>query len=214
MYKAVFRINGNSPYSQSTMGTDTEISLWCNDHCDLLYITGERQEEVLTHVRSEVGVNKQHEDDDGQVVVTEACLEEGAGNHVKPHLVANTCLLLPPWQYRDGMKIVRVLALNATSLTSFYRDISAEYTVVVESKQELTEGESKMPLFSMNTHLPTLTDRQREVFLAAYERGYYEIPRETTTTEIAEIVGVGRRTAEHHLRRAEEKFADRLADHL
>ena len=214
MYKAVFRINDNSPYSQSTINNDTEIRLWCNDHCDLLYITGENQEEVLTHVRSEVGVNEHHEDGDGQVVVTEACLEEGAGNHIKPHLVANTCLLLPPWQYRDGMKIVRVLALNPENLTSFYRDISAEYTVVVESKQKLTEGESKTPLFSMETHLPALTDRQREVFLAAHECGYYEIPRGTTTTEIAEMVGIGRRTVEHHLRRAEEKFADKLANHL
>ena len=214
MHKAVFRINDDSPYSQSTINTDTEIRLWCNDHCDLLYITGERQKDVLTHIHSEVGVNERHKDDDGQVVVTGACLEEGAGNHIKPHLVSNTCLLLPPWQYRDGMKIVHVLALDSKNLTSFYRDISSEYSVVVESKQKLTERESKTPLFSMENHLPTLTDRQREVFLAAHEHGYYKIPRETTTTEIAEVVGIGRRTVEHHLRRAEEKFADKLANHL
>ncbi|MGB9958720.1 helix-turn-helix domain-containing protein (plasmid) [Haloferax prahovense] len=216
MYKAVFHIDGDSPYSQSTKGTDTEIRLWCNDHCDLLYVSGERQEDVIAQVSSEVGVDERLTDDDGdgQVVVTEACLEEGAGNYIKPYLVANNCLLLPPWQYRDGMKVVRVLALDPANLSSFYRDISSDYTVVVESKQELAKAESGTPIFSMESYLPTLTDRQREVFLTAHDCGYYEIPRNTTTTEIADTIGVGRRTVEHHLRRAEEKLTDVLVDHI
>lgn len=201
MYKAVFRVNGDSPYLQSTAGTDTEIRLWCNDHCDLLYITGERQEGVIARVRSEVGVHERLADDDGQMVVTEACLEEGAGDYIEPYLVANTCLLLPPWQYQDGTKMVRVLALDPSHLTSFYRDISTEYSVVVESKQKLTKAESETPVFSMKSHLPTLTDRQREVFLTAHVQGYYEIPRDTTTTEIAETVGVSpRRQPTRHRR--------------
>ncbi|MFC5134753.1 MULTISPECIES: helix-turn-helix domain-containing protein [Haloferacaceae] len=214
MYKAVFHIDGDSPYSQSTARTDTEIRLWCNDHCDLLYVTGERQEDVIAQVRSEVGVHEQLSDDEGQVVVTEACLEEGVGNYIKPYLVANNCLLLPPWQYQDGMKVVRVLALDPANLSSFYRDISADYSVFVESKQELAKAESETPVFSMKSHLPKLTDRQREVFLTAHECGYYEIPRDITTTEIADVVGIGRRTVEHHLRRAEEKLADTFATHL
>lgn len=214
MYKAVFRIKGDSPYSQSTAETDTKIRLWCNDHCDLLHITGERQEDVIAHIRSEVGVHEQLKDDNGQVVITGACLEEQAGNYIQPSLVSNNCLLLPPWQYQDGMKMVRVLALDSANLTSFYRDISSDYTVAVESKQELAKAESETPVFSMESYLPTLTDRQREVFLTAHERGYYKIPRNTTTTEIADVVGVGRRTVEHHLRRAEEKLADVFANHI
>jgi predicted DNA binding protein len=214
MYKAVFRIDGNSPYSQSTAGTDTEIKLWCNDHCDLLYVTGERRDDVIAHVRSEVGVDEQLKDDNGQFVITEACLAEQAGDYIRPHLVANNCLLLPPWQYEDGAKVVRVLALDPANLSSFYRDISSEYSVVVESKQKLTKIEAETPMFSIRPQLPPLTDRQREVFLTAYEHGYYEIPRGTTTTEIANTVGVGRRTVEDHLRRAEEKFADLFAARL
>jgi hypothetical protein len=56
--------------------------------------------------------------DDGQVVVTEACLEEGVGDYIKPYLVANTCLLLPPWQYQGGTKVVRVLALDPAASTA------------------------------------------------------------------------------------------------
>ena len=214
MYKAVFRIDGDSPYSKSTSGTDTEIKLWCNDHCDLLYVTGERQDDVISHVRSEVGVDEQLEDHNGQFVITKDCLAEQAGDYIRPYLVANNCLLFPPWQYENGTKVVRVLALDPANLSSFYRDISSEYSVIVESKRKLAKVESETPMLSMRSQFPTLTDRQREVFLIAHERGYYEIPRDTTTAEIADAVGVGRRTVEDHLRRAEAKFADLFAARL
>jgi len=38
--------------------------------------------------------------------------------------------------------------------------------------------------------------------------------RETTTADVAEVVGIERRTAEDHLRRAEKKMADGLIEYL
>lgn len=214
MYEAVFRVKGDSPYSRSTAETNTKLKLWCNDHCDLLHVTGEKQDEVIAHVSSEVGVHERLKNDGDQIVITEACLKPQAGNYIEPYLVSNNCLLLPPWQYEDGAKIVHVLAIDSADLTAFYRDISNEYTVTVESKQELSRVKSETPVFSVESLLPSLSDRQREVFLTAHEHGYYEIPRGTTTTEIADVIGIGRRTVEHHLRCAEEKLADALVNHL
>jgi hypothetical protein len=48
-----------------------------------------------------------------------------------------------------------------------------------------------------------LTDRQREVLLRAAERGYYETPRRTTLTEVAESLEVSKATASDVLHRAE-----------
>ncbi|MXV63545.1 transcriptional regulator [Natronorubrum sp. JWXQ-INN-674] len=214
MYKAVFRIESDSPYASSTAGTDTGIELWCNDHCDLLHITGEHQADVVDRVRSEVGVHEQIENESDRTVITDACLRHYADDAIEPHLAANDCLLLPPLRYADGAKIVRVLALDPANLTAFYSDVSAAHSVVVESKQELSTIKSETPVLSVNAILPTLSDRQREVFLLAHERGYYEIPRGTTTSELADAVGIGRRTTEHHLRRAEAKLADAFAAYL
>ena len=214
MYKAVFQIESDSTYASSTERNGTEVELWCNDHCDLLHVTGERRKEVVERVRSEVGVREQVENGDEQTVITEACLKEYGDDYIEAHLSANDCLLLPPLRYKHGAKIVRVLALEPSNLSTLYSDISEAHNVTVESKQELTTISSETPVLSTNSFLPDLSERQREVFLIAFEEGYYEIPRGITTSEIADTVGVGRRTVEHHLRRAEKKIAEALAEYL
>ncbi|WP_435348248.1 helix-turn-helix domain-containing protein [Haloarchaeobius sp. HRN-SO-5] len=53
-----------------------------------------------------------------------------------------------------------------------------------------------------------LTDRQREVLLAAIERGYYETPRRATLTEVADSLDVSKATASDVLHRAEGRIVD------
>ncbi|WP_073096549.1 helix-turn-helix domain-containing protein [Haladaptatus paucihalophilus] len=53
-----------------------------------------------------------------------------------------------------------------------------------------------------------LTDRQRQLVLAAFERGYYATPRTATLTEVAESVGISKATASDTLHRAEGRIID------
>ena len=55
-----------------------------------------------------------------------------------------------------------------------------------------------------------LSERQREVFELARERGYYEWPREVSATELAEELGVTKATTLEHLRKAESKVIGSL----
>lgn len=48
-----------------------------------------------------------------------------------------------------------------------------------------------------------LTDRQREVLLAAAAAGYYDVPREATLTEVAESLDISKATGSEVLHRAE-----------
>lgn len=48
-----------------------------------------------------------------------------------------------------------------------------------------------------------LTDRQREVLLAAAEQGYYDTPRRATLTEVSESLGISKATGSGVLHRAE-----------
>ena len=48
-----------------------------------------------------------------------------------------------------------------------------------------------------------ITDRQREVLLAALERGYYATPREATLTAVATDLGISKATCSELLHRAE-----------
>lgn len=47
----------------------------------------------------------------------------------------------------------------------------------------------------------TLTSEQKDVILTAYENGFFEVPRETTLTEIAELIGISTNSASQRLRR-------------
>ncbi|MDX1746838.1 MAG: helix-turn-helix domain-containing protein, partial [Halobacteriales archaeon] len=57
-----------------------------------------------------------------------------------------------------------------------------------------------------------LTDRQREVFLMAYEMGYYATPRRATLTAVAESLDVSKATASDVLHRAEGRIMDWIVD--
>jgi predicted DNA binding protein len=214
MYKAVFRIEGEGPCERATAETGATIELWCNDHCDLLHVTGDGDGAALARVEREVGITERIDADDHQVAITGSCLKPAQGDYVETYLAAHDCLALPPLRYEGGRKVVRVLALDPHNLTTFYRAVAADHAVDVESKQRLASVTTETPLVSIESVLPSLSARQREVFRTAHEQGYYEIPRGTTTAAVAGACGVERRTAEHHLRRAEQKLAGALIGYL
>ncbi|WP_101295734.1 helix-turn-helix domain-containing protein [Halegenticoccus soli] len=215
MYEATFRIADGGAYADVTAATGARIELWCNDHCDLLHVTDGAADEVLAHVESRVGVRERLRTADELVVVTASCLKTQDPDHVERYLVRHDCLLLPPLRYAEGAKFCRLLALDSSALTGCYRDLVDDgYAVSVETKREVDSVTQDGPLLTLHDALPTLTPRQREVFATARERGYYRIPREVSTAEIADAVGVERRTAEEHLRRAENKLVDALAPYL
>lgn len=55
-----------------------------------------------------------------------------------------------------------------------------------------------------------LTERQRTVLQLAYYAGYFEEPRSSTGTELADRLGITRQTLNHHLRQAENTVFGRL----
>ena len=57
-----------------------------------------------------------------------------------------------------------------------------------------------------------LTDKQRIVLEAAYDSGYFEYPRETNATELAEELGISRSTFTRHLTVAQSKLLDETLD--
>ncbi|ELZ21142.1 Bacterio-opsin activator HTH domain-containing protein [Halosimplex carlsbadense 2-9-1] len=60
------------------------------------------------------------------------------------------------------------------------------------------------------TPLDALTERQREVLELAYELGYYDVPRDSSTEEIAAEFGIDGSTVVEHLQRAEHNLLSTL----
>ena len=66
--------------------------------------------------------------------------------------------------------------------------------------------------FSPTSPLSQLTEKQRKVLIAAYNAGYYDVPRKTTSEELAKSLNLGDSTVVEHLRKAERKLISRLLD--
>lgn len=215
MHLATFRISGSNIYERMTAEADVDVELWCNDHCDLLHIEGDAAVEALEPVRETVGLRDFLGGGEGVVAITADCLREHEAGLVGDYVRANDCLLLPPLRYRDGDKIVRILALDPSSLSHCFQDMVADgLSVTVDSKREVETVTEQTPMMTVHDTFPALTKRQRTVIRTAIDEGYYEIPRQVTTEVLAERVGLARRTTEEHLRRAEKNIITRIAEFL
>jgi len=59
-----------------------------------------------------------------------------------------------------------------------------------------------------------LTDRQQQVLQAAMHGGYFQSPRQSTATEIADALSLTQSTLSYHLRNAQQTLFERLFDRL
>lgn len=214
MYEVTFQLKGGGAYTTVTRGRDVSFEVWCNNHCDLLRVSGADRQSIHDEVVDLVGIQQTLEVGEELLIITEECLIEHVNDTVVAYLNEHNCLLLPPLRYRNGAKFCRVVALDSEQLTNLYQTLREVYQVDIVSKKDITGIDHDTPLISHEEVLPDLSQRQQEVFVAAHELGYYEIPRDVTTSEIADRIGIDRRTVEEHLRRAENKIANSIAEYF
>lgn len=212
MYEVTFRLAEGGQYTKTTRQRNVSLEVWCNNHCDLLRVRGEDRDLIREEIEQMVGIQQALETPDELLIITAECLIKITDDSVIEHLSRHNCLLLPPLRYRNGAKFSRVVALDSENLTRLFEALSDDYHVEIINKREIQEFDHSSPLITRDEVLPSLSPRQQEVFLTARELGYYKIPRDTTTDEIAEQFGIDRRTVEEHLRRAENKIVDSVGE--
>ena len=224
MHEATFHIRGGVPYEEATRNRDVSIELWCNNHCDLLHVQGAITDEICDEIAETVGIKHTSDGQPGieetvdgngeQIIITSECLRPHTENNIESYLAKHDCLLLPPLRYERGGKLVRVITLDPENMTRFYQDIQESFRVEVQSKREIDAISQDQPILSVGSLVPDLSRRQQEAIQMAWEAGYYEIPRETTTEELAGRMDIDRRTFEEHLRLAEHKFIGALVERV
>ncbi len=71
---------------------------------------------------------------------------------------------------------------------------------------KVTDVSYQKGVYQEHNLLSVLTDKQREIIIAAKRGGYYEYPRRTDAGGLAESVGVSKATVIEHLRKAEGRL--------
>lgn len=106
--------------------------------------------------------------------------------------------MFPPIGISDGKIKISFLG-NEEQVRTFLEKVGAtqiRYRVVM-----LTDAD-----FSPLSPLNRLTEKQREVLVAAYKNGYYDIPRRINTKQLSKKLGLGDSTMAEHLRKAERRL--------
>ena len=110
--------------------------------------------------------------------------------------------LFPPIGIGDGKIKISFLG-SEKQVKEFMKTIGSlgiRYRVVL-----LTDAS-----FSPISPLNQLTEKQREVLVAAYRLGYYDIPRRITSEELAKQLGIVDSTVVEHLRKAEQRLLNQI----
>ena len=68
----------------------------------------------------------------------------------------------------------------------------------------------KKATFNEQTILSCLTEKQREILIAAKKNGYYSYPRKINSQELSEKIGLSKPTVVQHLRKAEIRLVSNI----
>jgi len=110
--------------------------------------------------------------------------------------------LFPPIGIGDGKIKISFLG-NEKQVKDFMEKID---TLGIRYRVVLLADANFSPISPLNR----LTEKQREVMMAAYKMGYYDIPRKITSEELAERLGLVGSTVVEHLRKAEQRLMTQL----
>jgi Predicted DNA binding protein len=106
-------------------------------------------------------------------------------------------IVAKPVVYRDGQVHARIVG-SSSALQKAVEEIPSEVGLDIVSVGEFDR--------SRESPVSVLSDRQREALFAAFELGYYEKPRGSTHSEVADRLGCEPNTASEHLQKAESKI--------
>jgi hypothetical protein len=81
---------------------------------------------------------------------------------------------------------------------------------VIKSIGEIINISFSKVTFNEQTILSCLTDRQKEILIAAKRNGYYSYPRKINSQELSKKIGLSKPTVVQHLRKAEGRLVSNI----
>lgn len=195
--------SAETPLSRAvaTAGSPVTITavLPSDDHEALCYLSASDPEAFADAASQTTGIGRVRRvgGERVQVVVTEPCpgnIVTAHGGEIEQACVEATTTTMTV-QFPDGTAFDPVLA----ALTDQFDDVAVrEFTTSVTDTDEDSDP------------LAGLTERQREVLEVAYRSGYFEKPRATDATGVAETLDIARPTYDEILRAAQRNLLTEL----
>ena len=126
---------------------------------------------------------------------------------------AHECFDAPPAVYQDGWGYLRVVTFDGEATRGLFKDLGKRGPTELIRKRELSLSVLPTSVW-VNSLFAEMTGKQIDALLKAHRHGYYTSPRQITTENIANGLGVARSTYEEHLRKAENRIIGGLIPYL
>ncbi len=211
-----FRIRYDSPYVRiSGKYPGKKISMWCVWDRELLHFPAESQDaidEIERDVDSRGMVIESSKSSPGGNVLLMRCtcdVFRSVWNVTSEHRMVD----LFPAVFLDGWGYYKVLSFDDSSLKDFFAELNSMGTTELMSKRNVDFSSIPSNVW-VGSLFNDLTGRQIDSIIKAHDYGYYDSPREITTSSVAKSMGLSRSTYEEHLRKAENRIMDAVIPYL
>jgi len=106
-----------------------------------------------------------------------------------------------PSIFRKGKMVLSVIASE---------DNLKKFLDVIKNLGEIKKISFTKAIFNEQTILSCLTEKQKEILIAAKKNGYYSYPRRINSKELSEKIGLSKPTVVQHLRKAEVRLVSNI----
>jgi len=133
-----------------------------------------------------------------------------------------TCLIkiLEPERFKDLYKEFNLDVIYTTPMILFeekhtYSCIGdqenlSKFIEAMKNMGEVVNMRWQKGAYQRHDILSVLTDKQREIVIAAKKYGYYEFPKKINSKELSEKVNISKPTLIQHLRKAEDRLMENI----
>ncbi len=185
-----------------------KIWMWCNFVQDVYEIVSDSPEEfhgAVEEFRRLYNVLDETEISTNIRLITQNCVcsrETTVHDNIQELEILN----LMPIYYTRGHEYYRLIAFRHEALAELFDRLSDQGFQVDVLEKAPFNGMVSDSLITLSSLVGSLTDKQVDAIVAAYNSGYYQTPRRVNVQTIADRAKVPRTTLQEHLNKAENKL--------
>ena len=168
--------------------------------------------QVVEAANRHLGVQRVFPSPEGGLIVAEMTV--APERSISRTLENHQCVWLQPLRLEEGWEHYDAIAFAPSSAPEqeALDALSTKYATRVVRRRNIKPEDFTASLFlSLRPLLEAPTEKQAEALVTAGKGGYYRTPRDATTAELADVLGLGRSAFEERLRGAENRILGALA---
>lgn len=131
---------------------------------------------------------------------------EGLASNIAPKMRALKAVPIYPIMYQNGFEHYKVYIKNEVRAQNFINEMEKRVEIEILSQEDLGDDYLVSQTAVLKQLIDELTPLQTDTLIQAFEGGYYNIPRNIKTEEIAQRNGKSRYAVDKTLRTAENKI--------